>query len=197
MTDSTTSIDNLPTDPTGGGSVGGGGVNLVVTEPQAQQQQQMPTPSAGVSIDQATINQLINGLQQASIAGVTNLPSRDIPMDIRPLTTDPSIQPNFIPPSNNVDYINYDSTHSLIDKYTNKPENPLDNLYDQIQTPLLLAIMYFIFQLPVFKQMIFKNLSFLCNTDGNYNFNGYIFVSILFGGLYFLIMNMLNNFSKF
>ena len=130
MADSTTSIDNLPTDPSGGGN---NNVNLVVNEPAKQQPSQ-------VSLDQSTINQLINGLQQASMTGITTLPSRDIPMDTRPLTSDPSIQPDFIPPTNTVDYINYDSTHALIDKYSNKPENSLDNLYDQIQTPLLLAM---------------------------------------------------------
>jgi hypothetical protein len=188
MADST-SIDNLPTDPTGGGSVGGN-INLIATE--------QPSGTQSVSLDQNTINQLISGLQQASVSGATSLPTRDIPMNTQQLTNDPNIQQNYIPESTKVDYINnYESTHDLIDKYTNKNDSSADKLYDEIQVPLLLAVAYFIFQLPIFKQMIFKYFSFMCNKDGNYNFNGYVLTSVFFGAFYYLVVKFITHFSRF
>ena len=33
-----------------------------------------------------------------------------------------------------------------------------DSLYDELQAPLLLAVLYFLFQLPFFKKTVFKYL---------------------------------------
>ena len=73
-----TSILELPTDPVGGGSVSNNislnaGENTVISSQQMQNQQ---NNSAGLSLDQITINQIVSGLQQASATGATKLPSR-------------------------------------------------------------------------------------------------------------------------
>ncbi len=83
MASDTTSIMDLPTDPTGGGSIGGN-VSLSINEtnhviPNVNSGGQSQGQGQGVSLDQSTINQIINGLQQASSAGLTQLQSRDIP----------------------------------------------------------------------------------------------------------------------
>ncbi len=192
-----TSINDLPTDPTGGGSVGGN-VGLTVSEPQGQNQQ--PSQQSSGELDQTTINMLVNGLQKVAMTGGTMLPSRDIPQSTAAIVSDPNITPNYIPPNPNVDYINDSETNQIImDSYNKKAglENSLDTLYDEIQTPLLLGIMYFIFQLPIFKQTMFKYFSFMCNKDGNYNLNGYFLTSILFGLLYYLLTKSMKQFSKF
>lgn len=188
----TTSINDLPTDPTGGGSVGGN-VNVVITEPNKSQ-----TPNnSQVSLDQTTISQIVNGLQQASLAGATSLPSRDIPLQTEQLTTDPQIQPNYVPPPQTSDYIN-DSNDDINDYFKGeKNKNSLDSIYDELQAPLLLAVLYFLFQLPFFKKNIFKYLSFFCNSDGNYNFNGLVFTCILFGFIYYSLSKSVKHFSKF
>lgn len=94
----TTSINDLPTDPTAGGSVGGN-VNLVVNEVNNGQMGQQPQKNnSQLSLDQITISQIVNGLQQASLAGATTLPSRDIPQNTEQLTNDAQIQPNYVPP---------------------------------------------------------------------------------------------------
>ena len=102
----TTSIHDLPTDPAGGGSIGGN-VSLVANEtnykiPQQQQHQQ---GQSNMSLDQSTISQIVNGLQQASIAGATSLPSRDIPQNTETIINDPRVQVNYIPTTTNNDYI--------------------------------------------------------------------------------------------
>ena len=190
MSDSTTSINDLPTDPTGGGS----NISLIASE------KPMVNMDINSSLDQSTITQLVNGLQQASIAGATSLPSRDIPRNTDQLTQDPHIQPNFIPQPQHRDYILENETNQDImrQQYKNDIQNSnLDNLYDEIQAPLLLAILYFIFQLPVFKQTIFKYFTFLCSTDGNYNLNGLIFTSALYGFLYYFMTRIMGYFNTF
>lgn len=206
----TTSIHDLPTDPAGGGSIGGN-ISLMANETnykiasqgqqmqgqQGQQGQQMQGQPSSMSLDQSTISQIVNGLQQASIAGATSLPSRDIPQSTQQIVNDPGIQANYVPPPqpSQSDYIKDEDTN-----YTYKEEtinSSLDSIYDEIQAPLLLAVMYFIFQLPIMRKLIFKYIPFLCSNDGNYNFNGLVFTSGLFGFLYYSLTKTMSHFNKF
>ena len=120
----TTSINDLPTDPSAGGSVGGN-VNLVISETS---QSSVPAPvnsSQSLSLDQSTISQIVNSLQQASLAGVTTLPSRDIPLHTEQLTQDAQIQPNYVPPPQMIDYINESDDESVEPKQKiNKNNEP-------------------------------------------------------------------------
>jgi hypothetical protein len=195
----TTSIHDLPTDPAGGGSIGGN-ISLMTNEtnykiPSSLGQGQ--GQGQGMSLDQSTISQIVNGLQQASIAGATSLPSRDIPQSTQQLVNDPGIQANYVPPPppSQSDYIKDEDTN-----YTYKEETingSLDAVYDEIQAPLLLSVLYFIFQLPVMRKLIFKYIPFLCSNDGNYNFNGLVFTSGLFGFLYYSLTKTMSKFNKF
>ena len=77
-----------------------------------------------------------------------------------------------------------------------KDSNNLESFYNTLQIPILLSILYFIFQLPVFKKYIFMLIPSLFNKDGNQNIYGYIFYSILYGLSYIIltyIINRLNN----
>ena len=197
----TTNISDLPTDPVGGGSVGGN-VNLVINEKQQMYSQVSVPPTqvggGSVSLDQSTISQIVNGLQQASLAGATSLPSRDIPLHTEQLTQDAQIQPNYVPPPQMRDYISGTDDDDINNYYRKeKTENSLDSIYDELQGPLLLAVLYFLFQLPFFKKSIFRYFPFLCHTDGNYNFNGLIFVCGLFGFIYYSLSKTVRHFSKF
>jgi hypothetical protein len=195
----TTSINDLPTDPTAGGSVGGSVVNEVNNGQmgQQQQQQQPQKNNSQLSLDQITISQIVNGLQQASLAGATTLPSRDIPQNTEQLTNDAQIQPNYVPPPQIRDYIN-ESDNDIDNYYKNEQQqHSLDAIYDELQAPLLLAVLYFLFQLPFFKKNVFRYLPFLCHSDGNYNFNGLVFTCGLFGFIYYSLSKTVKRFSKF
>jgi len=205
----TTSIMDLPTDPANGGSMNNN-INLTASEPlsQANNMQNMQNMqnanNASINLDQNTINQIVNGLQQASVTGATQLPSRDIPMTTSNLTHDMSIQPNFIPPlpqtQSQNDYINnYQQTGDIINEYNSNLErsNTLDDMYNEIQVPILLAVLYFLFQLPFFRKFLFSYFPVLFSKDGNLNINGYIFMSSLFGILYYLLNKVNNHFGKF
>uniref|UniRef100_A0A6C0KQK3 Uncharacterized protein n=1 Tax=viral metagenome TaxID=1070528 RepID=A0A6C0KQK3_9ZZZZ len=189
-----TNINDLPTDPTNGGSIGGN-ISLEISENRNIPQQQIP--STNLSLDQTTISQIVNGLQQASLAGATQLPSRDISLNTNNLTQDPQIQPNYIPEPKEKNYI-LDSDDDLNNYYkAEKMENSLDSLYDELQGPILLAVLYFLFQLPFLKKLIFKYLPFCCLKDGNYNINGLFLTCGLFGFIFYLLSKTVKHFSKF
>jgi hypothetical protein len=177
-----TSIMDLPTDPVGGGNISNN-ISLKASESQAT-----------MNLDQSTINQIVNSLQQASASGSTLLPSRDIPMNTNNISTDAQIQPNYVPTyERNVDYIrNYEQTNDIIDDYNRnaKRSDSLDEMYSELQAPILLAVLYFLFQLPIFRRYLFNYFPILFSNDGNLNINGFVFNSVLFGLLFYLINKM-------
>ena len=239
----TTSIDDLPTDPSagnqnniviqkmemnngmrGGGGMGegsmmnnqvmppaqvyspnvagvnmmGGGGGMGMQMPQ-QQQQQQGQPQQGQQ--QNVMNELVNGLQRASASGMTNLPSRDIPMNTTGMMNDAQINPNYVPNNykkeENGDYIGEHEEEEAMNeaRYTNNVNNDdtMENIYKLIQVPLLVGILYFSFQLPVFRKYMLKYIPSVFSTDGNYNIRGLVFVSSLFGLGYFGVMRVLES----
>ena len=109
MSADTTSINDLPADPASGVS---GNISLSVNE---MKQTADPQSSPALALDQTTINQIVNGLQQASATGATQLMSRDIPQNTQGYTQDAQIQPTYIPQSSNVDYIkDYEDNADII-----------------------------------------------------------------------------------
>ena len=198
MSDATSILD-LPTDPLGGGNISNN-VTITAQEKQLAQSQQSGAP--GMSLDQSTINQIVNSLQQATLAGATQLPSRDIPMTTNGISTDPQVMPNYVPPppSHHQDYIkNYEQSSDMVNNYNRGKQinDSLDDMYNEIQTPILLAVLYFLFQLPFFKRFFYTYVPFLFSNDGNYNINGYLFTSILFGLLFHLLMKTTSYFGTF
>ena len=138
------------------------------------------TSISDLPLDQSTISQLVSGLQQTR--GATQLQSRDIPVDTTPVVVDEQTQPNYVP----VAVLDKD----YIEEYEHDDEpvsntNNLDDLYNEIQTPLLLAVLFFVFQLPIFKKYLFRYFPVLFSGDGNMNINGFLFNSALFGLVYY------------
>jgi hypothetical protein len=117
------------------------------------------------------------------------------------ISNDPHVQPNYVPPpQENTDYIrNYEQTSDMINDYNKNTQdnNSLDDMYNEIQVPLLLAVMYFLFQLPFFRKLLFGYFPVLFSTDGNMNINGFLFTSALFGLLYYLLNKITNRFGVF
>lgn len=187
----TTSILDLPTDPAGGGNISN---NISISASEIKQ-------NSGVTLDQTTISQIVNGLQQASSTGVTQLPSRDISMSTNNITTDPHVQTNYVPQvSNQNDYIkNYETSEDMINGYNKNAhyKDSLDEMYSEIQTPLLLSVLYFLFQLPFFRKNLLTYFPILFSTDGNFNINGFVFSSILFGLMFYLLNKITLHFGKF
>ena len=136
-------------------------------------------------------------LKEASAAGATVLPSRDIPQNTLPIQSDKGIIQNQVPINNN-DYIGNIIDREKMIKENNKKENAKDNMdyiFESLQMPVLLSIMYFIFQLPAVRKNLLTFLPALFNKDGNPNLYGYLFNSVIFGLSYFGLQNALNYFN--
>ena len=192
----TSNIFDLPTDPAGGGN----NIKISATENAPSSQNQIQ--QGHVSLDQTTINQIVSGLQQASVTGATQLPSRDIPQNTSVIMQDPQVQANYIPPPKpeQMDYINNsEQPEDMINNYNmNSLRNSsLDEMYNEIQTPLLLGALFFLFQLPFFKKFLFSYFPVLFSNDGNLNINGFLFTSVLFGLMFYLCNKITSNFNTF
>ena len=126
--------------------------------------------------------------QQAPV----RLPSRDISHDTTGYAQDEQIQPNYIPRANkSSDYVrdHENMTERNLREYEEKKrkESRLDALFTEFQTPVFIALLFLLFQLPLVNKVVFKRFSFLDinNSDGNFNFYGLILKSVLFGLAYY------------
>lgn len=174
MAEIMTNLNDLPTNSTNGGNI-----QMQLQDIGSQKSVQ------SISLDQSSISQIVNGLQQASLSGATRLPSRDIPMTSNHLVVDDEAMPNYVPKSQDK-YIDddYDITNV-------QPNNNLNKIYSELQFPLLLGILYFIFQMPIFKNTLFQYFTFLFSADGNYNINGLTFLSMMFSLTYYILANII------
>lgn len=164
----------------------------------AYAQRELEERQVDARVEQKTYNQLVSGLQQASAAGQTTLPSRDIPQDISPIAQDEQVKVNYIPPASE-DYIKQDETMEAIIDNNRKSQNTMNNLesfYQEFQLPILVAILYFLFQLPIIQKYIYKIIPSLFNSDGNANLYGYVFNSLAFGLIYLIILKSMKYFSS-
>ena len=209
MTD-TTSIDDLPGVPAS--VTHGSGIvqnqkpeipiqtynpNISGTQMPLQQQQQQQGPPQTTVASNMNVNEFVSGLQRATSSGLTALPIRDVPRNTEPVVSDQQTVPNYIP-KDPVDYIreHHENTQSFMDhraRSANQSES-LDIVYDTLQVPILLAILYFTFQLPVMRKYLLMYLPSIFNKDGNHNLSGLLFISILFSCTYYGINFVLNQF---
>ena len=208
MTD-TTSIDELPGVPAiasqGSGIVQKQEIpiqtynpNISGTQPMQplQPQQQVSPPQTTVATNM-NVNDFVCGLQRATSSGLTALPIRDVPRNTEPVVSDEQTVPNYIP-RDHVVYIreHHENTRSFMEhraRSANQSES-LDVIYDTLQVPILLAILYFTFQLPVMRKYLLLYLPSIFNKDGNHNLSGLLFISILFSCTYYGISFVLNQF---
>jgi hypothetical protein len=203
---STTNIFDLPVDPAGGGGGNGGPVqNMSLNANEVRPMQQQPpisnTNGSPPPLDQNTINHIVSGIQQASSSGATQLPSRDMPTSTNHIAQDVQVQANYVPPPppQHSDYIQqYEENNDIVDEYydTQKRNASLDSMYDELQTPLLLAVLFFLFQLPFFKKYLFAYMPMLFLNDGNYNIYGFVFMSAFFAFVYYILSKTMNNLNN-
>ena len=168
--------------PTSGGAT----MNNPLTMENSMQSQQSQAPP--------NYNELISQIQKAAAYGTTALPSRDIPMDPVKVANDVQSQPNYIPPPQfQEDYIKNSITpQNLVDTNSKQIKNGVyfDKLYGELQLPVIIALLFFLFQLPIVKQYNKKLLPFLFKSDGNPNLYGYIANSVLFASMIYVLLKL-------
>ncbi len=186
-----------------------------------------PPPAGGIAPPQQTQqipNQFSNTMYSANVQQVPQknipqysqeqfnemfqqqqrLPQRDIPMNVAEHMQDEQIQPNYIPmPKLTSDYIQeyQESSDRKIREYEEKKmrEKKAASWMDEVQTPIMIALIYFIFQLPIINTILFKRLSFLAiyRDDGNFNVLGLTLKSILFAISFYSFHKLIDIISNF
>jgi hypothetical protein len=129
------------------------------------------------------------------------LPERDIPMvDMR---QDEQVQANYIPPAiKTVDYMKQyeEATEKKVREHVQEKQKQsrIDFLIEQGQIPVLVAVLFYIFQMPIFSRLVLIPLSFLglYDTDGNLNTYGVLLKSSLFGLCFFLVTHSIHFLSE-
>jgi len=168
MEQDTTNINDLPSNPQmsqqGPPPQQMEGISMQMSPQQPQQQQQM--------------NQIVSDIQQASMQGLTDLPSRDMPHHTGQHTHDEQIKPNYIPPAPSQQYIPQETPQ-------NAPTPPSD--IEQYKLPILVGIIFLLFQMPIVKHTLSQNVKQLFNSDGNFNHIGMVVFASLFSATFFFI----------
>ena len=191
----TTSLNDLPTDP----AAGGGSEQNVVLQTSEKSTNYDPNSASSTSgsdiYDQKMMNEVVTGIQQANASGGLELPSRDIPTNTVHFA-DEAVQPNYVPQKEQEGYIQNTDTEQEILARRMKNKNSRDSLeilYDEFQIPIIIGLLYFIFQLPVVRSKLTTLIPALFNKDGNPNLSGYIFNSVFFAVLYYVISKSMSH----
>ena len=195
---SATNISSLPTDPAGGGSVGGN-IQITATEqnkvitnsvPSQQNMSNGNQNGGGIELSQSTIAELVSGIQKMAKTRSTELPSRDIPINESRVAADVEVTANHIPQEDNTDYIkDYQTVENIIreQESTVEKQMALEDIYEEFQAPIIAMIIYFLFQLPAFKKYERRLIPGLFGEDFNINTYGILFNSILIALIIFII----------
>ena len=200
MSDST-SIESLP----GPASESANNIKMQVSEQPKQQPPATETalnndppkssamPIAPAQVDANSMNKVMQGLQQAHVQGMTGLAARDIPMPTTQFTQDQQIKPNYVPEPSNKDYIKEEDTYeTIIEKKKQKmdQEDRLDMLYNELQMPILIMTLFFLFQMPYTQKKLFHLFPSMFYKDGNMSMGGYLLKTVIFGLSFYFIMKL-------
>ena len=112
------------------------------------------------------------------------LPARDIPVNTAPLVQDERIQPNYIPPVEQKDYIKEEEAQrSFLEEQRQKKieKDKSDQFYTELQVPIFAMLLFFIFQMQFVQKLMKKNAPSLFLTDNNLTFGGYLLKTVTFG----------------
>jgi hypothetical protein len=116
----------------------------------------------------------------------TDLPSRDIPKETIQHVTDPQVTPTYIPPQ---------PPQYIEEQPKSYAPSKLDRWMDEFKLPVLLSVLFFIFQLSIVQNMM-KSMIPSCFLDGQITMTGLGVKSGLFGVAYYAMMIFLDYLSR-
>jgi hypothetical protein len=194
-----TDLSNLPSDP-----------SVPKQQPQINNIKMESTPSYTNDLDvkpkmppimdQKQMNTMIGEINNAGQQGLTRL-AEDIPRQTGHITQDVQSIPNNVPPppqnTTPIDYIQNMATQEeiaqKINLQTNKKQT-LDYFLDEIKIPLVISIIYMLFQYPILKKFLLSKFPTLFNELGSYTKTGNVVVSLLFGITYYLVIKVIEKY---
>lgn len=165
----------------GGGNGGGGGGNAGVYVPLNVH----ASPYGHGTIEQATEA----WAQQGAAAGPQHrLPARDVPPGAEGYMHDEAVLANHIPRRKMSsaylrEFEAETDAAARAHKRDRRQKAGAADLFEAAQTPVLLAMLFFLFHTSILNTVMYKHLAFLAiyNADGNLNMYGVLVKSALFG----------------
>ena len=153
---------------------------------------------AAIPPSTSNMNEFVSGIQSAAASGALGLPSRDIPQQQTHLTQDAVTKPNYVPQGPDDYILKHQTQEEIINQHNAKEKRGenTDAIYDELQIPILVGALYFVFQLPVVKKQMMRLLPTIFLKDGNLNLSGYLTYSILFSGMYYASIRTVNYLSE-
>lgn len=127
------------------------------------------------------------------------LPSRDIPQNTLQYMDDQT-RANYIPPSRgqNRDFLELGEPKIKEHRRKKYRKRILEDFWEETQIPLLLAVLFFVFSVPLvtetFQKYTLLYLPGLFNSEGFLNMYGLAFKALLFGGVYYGLTRAINFF---
>jgi len=115
------------------------------------------------------------------------LPERDIPRETIQHTVDPQATVQYMPPRQ-PDYI----------PPAPSPQSKMDysKIMEQMRLPVLLSLLYFIFQMDSFQSLLRRLVPSLFSDAGNISSKGLLVKSGLFGAAFYLLTQVLEHLSR-
>lgn len=143
------------------------------------------------SVPNQTINQIIHDINRNGGENPTQLPARDIALSTTSYATDKQARPNYVPDVNDEkikDYITELKKQEEVVEAQNKKikeDEKLDLFYHELQSPLMIMVLFFIFQLPIVDLYFNRLFPWLVRKDGHATLLGYLVKTFIFGALYY------------
>ena len=69
-----------------------------------------------------------------------------------------------------------------------------ETLFDQFKIPIIVGLLYYIFEMPAIQKMLLKAFPKMFKSDANINDYGALLMAIIFGGLYYAITKLYETF---
>ena len=117
----------------------------------------------------------------------SELPARDIPRETVSHTTDAQVKPNYIPPKQ-PEYIQQQQVNSY-------QPSKVDKLLEEFRLPIILSILYFIFQMPSVQAFIVRMIPSVVHNN-ELTMVGIMVKSVLFGLSYHVTMLSMDYFNQ-
>lgn len=194
MSAGTTSIEDLPTKDEAN-------ITLETSASAVQPQSSVagtgnqPTHPNNIQLSSSDISKIVEGIQMASANNMTDLPSRDIPQNQTTITNDPQVQPNHVPERKGGFVEEFDNNHAKLYQEQMQQKNnatQLETFYDKLQIPIMISLIFFIFQLPFMNKMLFQYIPSLFLKEKQLSIGGYLFKTILFGGVFLFVQHIIS-----
>ena len=141
-----------------------------------------------------TIAEITREVRSAMTNGGTELPQRDIPMNQNQYVQDKQIKPNYIPHSHDRKYIDEEreQLEFLKERRRRKLMKHNDDIYDEMQTPIFIMVLFFILQLPIFTSLLKRHFPSFFLADNNLTLGGQLFKTLTFGAGFYGLQKLVN-----